>query len=180
MEYNSNAHSSESKVQELEQLRRQLQVRDQLVDQLSTELFRIVRTHPPALPAHTMSFATAAPSTPEAALRADVRHLEQQIEFYQGQIDKRDAEIARLQQSCQTLSERNQMLEHIIQELPEVYRQKFTDRLEQVKSKLQSLQTENRRLQRQLQQANTPSLPEGQGGRKQLSLPAKPSSGADS
>jgi chromosome segregation ATPase len=177
VEYNSNDHSSESSAQELEQLRRQLQVRDQLVEQLSTELFRMVRTHPPALPMRAIA-ATTVPLTPEAALRSDVRRLEQQIEFYQGQIDKRDAEIARLQQSCQTLSERNQMLEHIIQELPEVYRQKFTDRLEQVKSKLQSLQTENRRLQGQLQQVNTQSLPE-QGGRKQLSLPAKPNLGVD-
>jgi septal ring factor EnvC (AmiA/AmiB activator) len=149
--------------QELARLRRQLQQRDRLVEQLSGELFRMVKSHPPALPAASSSPTSALalmPQTPEASLRDDLRRLEQQIEFYQSQIDKRDQEVSRLQKSCQVLSDRNQMLERIIQELPEVYRQKFADRLEAVKSKFQTLQTENRRLQSELQQANGRSLPE--------------------
>jgi septal ring factor EnvC (AmiA/AmiB activator) len=149
--------------QELAQLRRQLQQRDRLVEQLSSELFRMVKSHPPALPAASSSPSSAlalVPQTPEASLRDDLRRLEEQIEFYQSQIDKRDLEVGRLQKSCQVLSDRNQMLERIIQELPEVYRQKFADRLEAVKSKFQTLQTENRRLQGELQQVNGRSLPE--------------------
>jgi DNA repair exonuclease SbcCD ATPase subunit len=152
--------------QELAQLRRQLQLRDQLVEQLSTELFRMVKAHPPALPGSTSTSSALVPQTVENTLRDDLRQLEQQIEFYQSQIDKRDQEIGRLQKSCQTLSDRNQMLERIIQELPEVYRQKFADRLDVVKSKFQSLQTENRRLHGELQQVNARSLPEAKGSKK--------------
>ncbi|MGB8702412.1 MAG: Npun_F5560 family protein [Thermosynechococcaceae cyanobacterium] len=163
--------------QELTQLRQQLQFRDQLVAQLSTELFRMVKTHPPALKAAASPglapVAVHPINTEVEALREEVKQLEQQIEFYQMQIDKRDTEIARLQRSCQVLSERNQMLEHIIQELPEVYRQKFTDRLDLVKSKIQSLQTENRRLNSELQQVNGQGLPEIRSSAKRLSLPAK-------
>ncbi|NJM76787.1 MAG: hypothetical protein HC852_14605 [Acaryochloridaceae cyanobacterium RU_4_10] len=164
-------------VQELAQLRQQIQVRDQLVGQLSTELFRMVKTHPPALPAST-SARSASESIPsfqaeEGGLRADLSRLEEQIEFYQGQIDKRDVEITRLQKSCQVLSERNQLLETIVQELPEIYKQKFVDRLDVVKSKVQSLQTENRRLNSALQQVNAQSLPEAGGAGKNLALPAK-------
>ncbi|WP_404789373.1 Npun_F5560 family protein [Altericista sp. CCNU0014] len=153
---------------EVAQLRHQLQLRDRLIDQLSTELFRMVKTHPPALPpsssATSKSSSALALPTTEEVLRTDLKRLEQQIEFYQSQIDKRDLEISRLQKSCQTLSDRNQMLERIIQELPEVYRQKFSDRLDAVKSKFQSLQTENRRLHSELQQqANARSLPESKG-----------------
>jgi chromosome segregation ATPase len=155
--------------QEVAQLRRQLQLRDQLVAQMSTELFRMVKTHPPALPAaSTTAFSALAlmPQTPESSMRDDLKRLEQQIEFYQSQIDKRDQEVSRLQKSCQALSDRNQMLERIIQELPEVYRQKFADRLEAVKSKFQALQTENRRLQSELQQMNARTLPETKGSKK--------------
>jgi chromosome segregation ATPase len=164
-------------VQELAQLRQQIQVRDQLVGQLSTELFRMVKTHPPALPASTGTRSTheSIPSfqTEEGGLRADLSRLEEQIEFYQGQIDKRDVEITRLQKSCQVLSERNQLLETIVQELPEIYKQKFVDRLDVVKSKVQSLQTENRRLNSALQQVNAQGLPEAGGAGKNLALPAK-------
>ena len=78
------------------------------------------------------------------------KEIEKQIEFYQDQIDKRDAEIARLRKSCQTLSQRNQLLEHMIQDLPNVYRQKFSERLHQVKAKVQSLEQENHRLHSEL------------------------------
>jgi chromosome segregation ATPase len=164
-------------VQELAQLRQHIQVRDQLVEQLSTELFRMVKTYPPALPAST-SAGMSKPSIPSSqiehdVLSTDLRHLEEQIEFYQGQIDKRDVEITRLQKSCQVLSERNQLLETIIQELPEMYKQKFVDRLDLVKSKVQSLQTENRRLNSALQQVNAQVLPEAGATAKNLSLPAK-------
>lgn len=154
---------------EVAQLRHQLQLRDRLIDQLSAELFRMVKTHPPALPPSSSAIskqsALALPTT-EEVLRTDLKRLEQQIEFYQSQIDKRDQEIGQLQKSCQALSDRNQMLERIIQELPEVYRQKFADRLDAVKSKFQSLQTENRRLHGELQQFNARSLPESRGTNK--------------
>ncbi len=160
----------QSVVQELNRLRQQVKLQDQLVEQLSTELFRMVKTHPPLLSAATTTApATANPA--EAALRSDLKRLEQQIEFYQSQIDKRDVEITRLQKSCRLLGDRNQTLEQIIQQLPEVYRQKFTDRLDSVKTKVQTLQTENRRLSSELQQVNARQLPESNSTK--LSLPTK-------
>jgi chromosome segregation ATPase len=166
------AHLPQSVLQELAQLRQQVQLRDQLVEQLSTELFRMVKTHPPLLSAASSAAMPMGSTNPEVeSLRSDLKRIEQQIEFYQSQIDKRDAEILRLQKSCQVLSDRNQMLEQIIQQLPEVYRQKFTDRLDSVKSKVQSLQTENRRLSSELQQVNSRLLPESRINPKRLSLP---------
>lgn len=59
------------------------------------------------------------------------------------------------------------MLEHVIQELPEVYRQKFSNRLNHVKTKVKSLQLENRRLYSALQDSNYPSTTD------RMSLPAR-------
>jgi chromosome segregation ATPase len=172
--HQDDAHLPQSVVQELAQLRQQVQLRDQLVEQLSTELFRMVKTHPPLLSAGSSTAVPLVSANPEAdALRSDLKHIEQQIEFYQSQIDKRDTEILRLQKSCQALSDRNQMLEQIIQQLPEVYRQKFTDRLDSVRSKVQTLQTENRRLNSELQQVNSRLLPESRTHAKRLSLPTE-------
>jgi chromosome segregation ATPase len=169
--HQDDAHLPQAVVQELAQLRQQVQMRDQLVQQLSTELFRMVKTHPPLLSAASTAVPTASANPEVESLRSDLKRIEQQIEFYQSQIDKRDAEILRLQKSCQALSERNQMLEQIIQQLPEVYRQKFTDRLDSVKSKVQSLQSENRRLNSELQQVNSRLLPESRSNPKRMSLP---------
>lgn len=162
---------------EISHLHQQLQMRDQLVDQLSYELFRVLRSHPPALPpsgaaAKTTSCYQQVSTTSEAdGLRQELREIEKQIEFYQGQIDKRDAEIARLRKSCQTLSERNQLLEHMIQDLPRVYRQKFSERLDQVKTKVQSLEQENHRLYSELQSIEEQQTP-GKRHPKQLPLPS--------
>jgi chromosome segregation ATPase len=142
---------------ELKHLRQQLSARDQLVDQLSAELFRLIQAHPPLLaPAAQV---TTGPISQADRLRQELQALEEQIEFYQQQIDDRDTEINRLQSSCQSLSERNQMLERLIQELPEVYKHQFSDRLDQVKNKMQSLQTENQRLYSQIQQESTEEQP---------------------
>jgi chromosome segregation ATPase len=169
--HQDDAHLPQAARQELAQLRQQVQMRDQLVEQLSTELFRMVKTHPPLLSASSSAVPTASTNPEAESLRSDLKQIEQQIEFYQSQIDKRDTEILRLQKSCQVLSDRNQMLEQLIQQLPEVYRQKFTDRLDSVKSKVQSLQTENRRLNAELQQMNSRLLPESRSNPKRMSLP---------
>jgi chromosome segregation ATPase len=145
--------------QELKHLQRQLSARDQLVDQLSAELFRLIQAHPPLLAPAAEMQVTAGPLSQADRLRQELQAVEEQIEFYQQQIDDRDTEINRLQSSCQSLSERNQMLERLIQELPEVYKHQFSDRLDQVKNKMQSLQTENQRLYSQIQQESTEEQP---------------------
>lgn len=175
MDY-SQPRISEDMQTEILQLNEQLQLRDQLVDQLSTELYRMIKTNPAALPpaqgiAITEKSEPSLPPSPISdggALRPDITTLESQIEFYQAQIDKRDAQITHLQNSCQSLSERNQMLERVIQELPEVYRQKFSQRLDQVKTKVKFLQLENRRLYSVLQDSN-----HTQPNNTRMSLPAQ-------
>lgn len=156
MDY-SKTHIPEDVQSEILQLNEQLRMRDQLVDQLSTELYRLIKANPAALPpAHGSTAPSSGANYMPAGdtLRQELTALESQIEFYQTQIDKRDAQIAHLQSSCQSLSDRNQMLEHIVQELPEVYRQKFSNRLDQVKTKVKSLQLENRRLYSALQDSD--------------------------
>ncbi|MGF1602294.1 MAG: Npun_F5560 family protein [Thermosynechococcaceae cyanobacterium] len=136
--------------QELQHLKQQLAARDLLVDQLSAELFRVIQANPPLLAPAAASLRSPSPTH---SLQQELEALGEQIEFYQKQIDDRDNQISHLQASCQSLSDRNQQLEKLIQELPEVYKSKFSDRLDQVKNKMQSLQTENQRLYSQLQQS---------------------------
>lgn len=128
---------------EATRLRQELQMREQLSAQLAAELFRLMQDHPevfsPALPPADRRGATATPAPvlqqELEQLRRQLQALEQQIPFYQEQIAQRDAEIIRLSQVQQDLSDRNLMLEQVIQELPEVYRQKFAERLVQVRQK---------------------------------------------
>ena len=164
------AEQSETAVQEEQQqqnnlLKHQLKARDQLVDQLSAQLFQMVQEHPPALPQARSPFSMGS----SAESSSEVKSLEQQISFYQDQIDQRDQQIANLKTSCQDLSDRNQMLENVIQELPEVYRQQFAERLEQFKEKLKALKIENQKLQSELRQR--PQSPPSNKPKRKLFLP---------
>jgi predicted RNase H-like nuclease (RuvC/YqgF family) len=142
-------------------LRQQLACRDQLVEQLSQELYRVIIEHPDwFLPAQAkiteglpLRESAVGPQQVQV-LQQQMQELEKQIGFYQQQIAHRDAELVRLRESVQEMGDRNQMLEKVIQELPEVYRQKFTERLAQIKAKVEALQRENRQLQAELQNIN--------------------------
>ena len=132
---------------EVARFREELSIRDKLVQQLSQELFRLVKNHT----------ADAPPSAIPEDYRAEVRLLreqlqgvEQQVQFYQHQLHRRDLEIQQLRQTIRELSERGQILEQVIRELPKVYTRKFAERLAPIKNKIMSLQTENRRLQSDL------------------------------
>jgi len=133
---------------EVSQLRQELQLRDQLVQQLSQELFRLVKGNTNFMPQR---------SEPERdlsqlqALREQLQAVEQQVTFYQEQIATRDVEIYQLRQSVQELTDRSRMLEQVVQELPQIYRRKFEERMAPVREKVASLQRENRKLQAELQ-----------------------------
>jgi chromosome segregation ATPase len=133
---------------EISQLRQELQLRDQLVQQLSQELFRLVKGNTNFMPQR---------SEPERdlsqlhALREQLQAVEQQVTFYQEQITARDAEIYQLRQSVQELTDRSRMLEQVVQELPQIYRRKFEERMAPVREKVTMLQRENRQLQAELQ-----------------------------
>ncbi|MBW4681776.1 MAG: hypothetical protein KME19_16900 [Microcoleus vaginatus WJT46-NPBG5] len=133
------------------QLREELQMRDQLVQQLSQELFRLVKGKTTVAPQPEVSERSKAQLQ---ALREQLLGVEQQVTFYQEQIAERDAEIYQLRQSVQELTDRSRMLEQVVQELPSVYREKFAERMEPVKEKVAMLQKENRQLHAELQSAS--------------------------
>lgn len=133
---------------EVSRLREELQMRDQLVQQLSQELFRLVKGNTSFMPSPEVSERH---QTEMRVLREQLRGVEQQLTFYQEQIASRDTEIYQLRQSVQELTDRSRMLEQVVQELPKVYRQKFSERMAPVKEKVATLQRENRQLHAELQ-----------------------------
>nr|WP_242025694.1 Npun_F5560 family protein [Leptolyngbya sp. FACHB-36] len=123
-------------------------MRDNLVQQLSQELFRLVKGNTNFLPTPEVSERHIAEVR---ALRDQLQGVEQQVTFYQGQLSDRDADIYQLRQSVQELTDRSRMLEQVVQELPNIYRQKFAERMAPVKEKVAQLQRENRQLHAELQ-----------------------------
>ncbi len=133
---------------EVSKLRQELQLRDQLVQQLSQELFRLVKGNTSFMPQPEMSERHL---TQLQALREQLQAVEQQVTFYQEQITARDTEIYQLRQSVQELTDRSRMLEQVVQELPQIYRRKFEERMAPVREKVALLQRENRQLQAEVQ-----------------------------
>jgi chromosome segregation ATPase len=133
---------------EVVRLREELQMRDNLVQQLSQELFRLVKGNANYLPSPEISERHLAEVR---ALREQLQGVEQQVTFYQAQLTDRDTDIYQLRQSVQELTDRSRMLEQVVQELPKIYRQKFAERMAPVKEKVALLQRENRQLHAELQ-----------------------------
>lgn len=133
---------------EVSRLREELHMRDQLVQQLSQELFRLVKGNANFTPPPEVSERHQAQML---VLREQLQDVEEQVTFYQEQITGRDGEIYQLRQSVQELTERSRMLEQVVQELPHIYRQKFAERMTPVREKVAMLQRENRQLHAELQ-----------------------------
>lgn len=156
----------ESLQSEVSRLRDELQQRDKLLQQLSQELFRLVKGN---------AKLAAKPEFSQRQVRAislfgqQIQDVEHQVEVYQQQINSRDTEIENLRESVEQLTTRSQMLERVLQQLPQIYRQKFAQRLSQLRDKVAGLQRENCQLHAKLQSANyrlaartpkkTPELP---------------------
>jgi len=133
---------------EISRLREELQLRDKLVAQLSQELFRLAKgktnfTPPKIDPGIDVSQLQM--------LRYQLQNLEEQVICYQEQIRIRDTEIYQLQQSQEELTDRSRVLEQVLEELPQIYRRKFEERMKPVRDKVVILQRENRQLQAELQ-----------------------------
>ncbi len=133
---------------EVSRLQSELQMREQLVQQLSAELFRLVKGNTNFTPAPEVSQRH---QEEMEALREQLRQVEEQVAFYQQELENRDEEIYQLRQTNQELTDRSRMLEQVVQDLPEVYRQKFQERIQPVTEQLEQLQQENRRLHAELQ-----------------------------
>jgi predicted nuclease with TOPRIM domain len=123
-------------------------MRDQLVQQLSQELFRLVKGNAATSPTPELSERQQAEIR---ALRDQLQGVEQQVTFYQEQLASKDNEIYQLRQSVQELTDRSRMLEQVVQELPRVYKEKFEQRLIPIKEKVAMIQRENRQLHAELQ-----------------------------
>ena len=118
---------------EVVRLQDELQMRDELVQQLSQELFRLVKGNTGFIPSPVTSEQHQAEVR---ALREQLSGVEQQVSFYQEQLDDRNTETLQLRQTVQELTDRTRMLEQVVQELPKVYRQKFAERLDTVRQKV--------------------------------------------
>jgi len=129
-------------------LREELATRDQLVQQLSQELFRLVKGNIGATPQQEQSESR---QSEVQSLRDQLRGVEQQVAFYQEQITERDAEIKALKHSVKELGDRSKMLEQVIQEMPRIYKAKFAERMVPIKEKVAQIQRENRQLHAELQ-----------------------------
>lgn len=133
---------------EVARLREELTMRDQLVQQLSQELFRLVKGNGNFIPNPELSERQQAEMR---ALRQQLQGVEEQVSFYQEQLATKDGEIYQLRQSVQELTDRSRMLEQVVQELPRVYKEKFDKRLAPLKEKIALIQRENRQLHAELQ-----------------------------
>lgn len=133
---------------EVTRLSGELQVRDQLVQQLSQELFRLVKGNVGYAPSPEMSDQHKAEVQ---KLRDQLKTLDQQVATYQAEVGDRDNEISDLRNNVQELTDRSRMLEQVVQELPGVYREKFAERLGSVRERVSELQKENHRLHAELQ-----------------------------
>ncbi len=162
-------------------LQEELQMRDQLVQQLSQELFRLVKGNAKMMPNPEVAERY---QKEVRALREQLAGVEEQVQFYQEQISERDSEIYQLRQSVQELGDRSRMLEQVVQELPGIYKQKFSERMTKVREKVANIQRENRQLHAELQsvsyrlavknrrvnQVDLPSFPRIGGG--PISIPS--------
>jgi chromosome segregation ATPase len=133
---------------EIARFREELSTRDKLVQQLSQELFRLVKTNSNYAPRAEVAGDYRAEVR---LLREQLQGVEDQVRFYQEQLHRRDLEIQQLRQTVKELTDRSQMLEQVIRELPKIYTQKFAERLGPIKTKILALQNENRQLQADLQ-----------------------------
>ena len=157
---------------EIARLKEELAMRDQLVQQLSQELFRLVKGNQDFLPVPEVSEQH---QQEVRSLREQMRQLEEQVTFYQEQIEDKDEETYQLRQTAQELTDRTRMLEQVVQELPKIYKEKFAERMMAVKDRVAKIQQENRELQAELQSTSYRLAVRTRRGSNHLDLPTFPS-----
>ncbi len=169
---NASSANISSNQSEVVQLREELAMRDQLVQQLSQELFRLVKGNQDFMPAPEVSEQH---QQEVSSLRNQLQKLEEQVTFYQEQIESRDEETYQLRQTTQELTDRTRMLEQVVQELPRIYKEKFAERMNAVKDRVAKIQQENRQLQAELQSTSYRLAVRSRKGSDQVDLPTFPS-----
>jgi DNA repair exonuclease SbcCD ATPase subunit len=145
---NPSANTDTNLQQEINLLKVDLEQKDLLVQQLSEELFRLVKGNTAFLP----NAEEHEQHSEEIRLLAEKSALiENKLNAAQDQIQERDLEAIALRQTIQEMGDRNRMLEQVVQELPNIYRDKFAERIVPIKQKIEALQKENRQLHIELQ-----------------------------
>ncbi|MBD2188761.1 Npun_F5560 family protein [Pseudanabaena mucicola] len=145
---NPSENVTETLQKEINLLKVDLEQKDLLVQQLSEELFRLVKGNTAFLP----NAEIHEQHSEEMRLLAEKLALvENQLVLTQAQVQERDREAIDLRQTIQEMSDRNRMLEQVVQELPNIYRAKFAERIVPIKQKIEALQKENRQLHIELQ-----------------------------
>jgi len=134
--------------QEINLLKVDLEQKDLLVQQLSEELFRLVKGNTAFLPNAEVHEQH---SEEMRCLAEKLALVENQLILSQSLIHDRDREALELRHTVQEMSDRNRMLEQVVQELPNIYRAKFAERIVPIKQKIEALQKENRQLHIELQ-----------------------------
>lgn len=157
---------------ELARLREELAMRDQLVQQLSQELFRLVKGNKDFVPSPEIS---SQHREELESLRSQMHKLEEQVAFYQEQLEAREEETYQLRQTTQELTDRTRMLEQVVQELPKIYKEKFAERMRAVKERVAQIQQENRELHAELQSTTYRLAVRSRQGTNHIDLPTFPS-----
>ncbi len=86
------------------------------------------------------------------ALRERNRFLQSQIDLLELRQEKQQRQIRSYEAEIEQLYQEKQVLEQMIQELPELYRRKLQARLQPIRERIAAIQAENRRLKRELYQ----------------------------
>jgi len=144
----SDKNTSVKLQQEINLLKVDLEQKDLLVQQLSEELFRLVKGNTAFLPSTEFHEQH---SDEMRFLNEKLAMVENQLIATQAQVKERDREAVVLRQEIQEMGDRNRMLEQVVQELPNIYRAKFAERIVPIKQKIEALQKENRQLHIELQ-----------------------------
>jgi chromosome segregation ATPase len=86
------------------------------------------------------------------ALKERNRLLQSQIDLLELRQEKQRRQIRSYEAEIEQLYQEKQVLEQILQELPQLYRRKLQARLQPIRERIAAIQAENRRLKRELYQ----------------------------
>jgi chromosome segregation ATPase len=148
----SNLNLNSEEPTEVRQLRQELNQRDLLVQQLSEELFRLVKDNAGMTPnPEIVKHQTQAQEQVVQQLSQKLAATQEELSHTQMLLHAHQQEAVELRQENASLSDRAKELEQIVEDLPNVYRAKFAERMFQIKDKVEMLQKENRQLHGELQ-----------------------------
>ncbi|AFY72837.1 hypothetical protein Syn7502_00694 [Synechococcus sp. PCC 7502] len=134
--------------EENNRLQQELQQRDLLVQQLSEEILRLVKGNIAFLPNQALTDQHAEEMR---SLNHKLANAEEQLILSQLLLKERDQQIQELRHALAESNARSQDLQHKIENLPAVYGNKFSERMEPVKSKVEELQKQNSQLNSEVQ-----------------------------